>query len=246
MFRKPGRVSAPDRSPSLRLGAANCPEQELREGAYLRRGGAFTLIELLMVTSIIMLLAGTMTVAIFKVRSIMQAKAGKVDIRTMTMALAAYRRELGRYPPDSVTGAIAWSVDANFTPENHCRDSNEALVYYLGRKHVKGANVYGPYMEFKEARLVNRDKGEEQATKTGVLYPEYIDPFGRYYLYAENLSQQKVGGSGVGRNVGSYDIVSPGRDGTLGGTMSAAGGYVEATAGALRGQQRDNISNWSK
>jgi prepilin-type N-terminal cleavage/methylation domain-containing protein len=199
-----------------------------------RRG--FTLIELLVVTSIIMLLAGTTTVAIFKVRTIMQAKAAKVDIRTMTMALAAYRRELGRYPPDSIDGVPSWTVDPDCAPEEHCRASNEALVYYLGRKHVKGANVYGPYMDFKQSRLVNRNASDE----TDVAYVEYLDPFGRYYLYAENTP-------GVGRNKGSYDIVSPGRDGRLGGTMSAASGYTEVTTGGVREQQeRDNISNWSK
>ncbi len=205
-----------------------------------RRG--FTLIELLVVTSIIMLLAGTMTVAVFKVRTIMQGKGAKVDIRTMTMALAAYRRELGRYPPDSITGDVLWSVDADCANENDARASNEALVYYLGRKHPKGANVYGPYMEFKESRLVNRNAG----TETGVKYVEYLDPFGRYYLYAENRSAQNPDGTGKGRNVGSYDIVSAGRDGTLGGTMSAAEGYVEAGAGVRQAQEKDNISNWSR
>jgi len=200
-----------------------------------RRG--FTLIELLVVTSIIMMLAGTMTIAIFKVRTIMQAKAAKVDIRTMTMALAAYQRELGRYPPDSVTGDVIWSVDADYANDNDARASNEALIYYLGRKHVKGANVYGPYMEFKESRLVDRD---------GNGYDEYLDSFGRYYLYAENRSVQNPDGSGEGRNVGSYDIVSAGRDGVLGGTMSAVKGYEVATASARLGQQKDNISNWSR
>ncbi|MHC4200546.1 MAG: prepilin-type N-terminal cleavage/methylation domain-containing protein [Planctomycetota bacterium] len=201
-----------------------------------RRG--FTLIELLVVTSIIMILAGTMTVAIFKVRTIMQSKAAKVDIRTMTMALAAYQRELGRYPPDSITGDVLWSVDADFSNENDARASNEALIYYLGRKHVKGANVYGPYMEFKQSRLVNRNAG----TETGTEYPEYLDPFGRYYLYAENKSVQNPDGTGKGRNKGSYDIVCAGRDGQLGGTMSATEGYVTADVE----QEKDNISNWSK
>ncbi len=196
-----------------------------------RRG--FTLIELLVVTSIIMILAGTMTIAIFKVRTIMQGKAVKVDIRTMTMALAAYQRELGRYPPDSVAGNGIWSVDADYTNENDARASNEALVYYLGRKHVKGANVYGPYMEFKESRLADRDGND---------YEEYLDSFGRYYLYAENKSVQNPNGTGEGRNVGSYDIVSAGRDGRLGGTMSAAKGYEVADVP----EQRDNITNWSK
>lgn len=190
----------------------------------IRRRGAFTLIELLVVITIMMILAGTTTAAIFKVRSIMQTKAAKVDIRTITMALAAYQRELGSYPPDDVIPETGWSADPY--------GLNEVLVYYLGRKHMVGGNVYGPYIEFKTHRLVDRD---------GDGFDEYLDPFRNHYEYAENRSNTTPFAANK-RNKGSYDIVSPGRDGVLGGSITAADGYLSPGVDA----EKDNITNWSK
>ena len=61
-------------------------------------------------------------------------------------------------------------------------------------------------MELKGARLVDSD---------GDGFPEYCDPYGNPYVYAENASDRPPGGV----NRGSFDLVSRGPDGQLGGTI---------------------------
>ncbi len=182
----------------------------------------FTLIELLIVLAIVMVLAGLATGTIFALQRKARERAVKIDIQTFTMALAVYHRELGGYPTDDITllGGTADPV----------RGLNEALVYHLSRK-LKGGD-YGPYMEFQKERLDDKDNDG---------FDEYYDPFGNLYEYAENESDPMR----PGRNKGSYDLVSPGRDELLGGIITAADGYVEATE-ANRTYERDNLSNWSK
>jgi len=156
--------------------------------------GGFTLIELMVVMAIMLILAGLITSTIFVFKRIMQRKGAKVDISTFTMGLAAYKRDLGSYPPVDIGGAQY--------------SANEVLHYYLGRKHLKGANYYGPYVTFKTRRLRDAD-GD------GLL--EYPDPFGGYYEYG--LVTEVATGE-----VLRYEIVSPGYDGEMGGEWDIGGG----------------------
>jgi general secretion pathway protein G len=207
MTEPPRAVAARDaaQAPALRAEAAagaHAPEKGaamLHAREACRRGrsrgsGGFTLIELLVVMGIILILAGIITSTVFAFQRIMREKAASVDIQTFTMGLAAYKRDLGSYPPADIT-LVGGSATHGL---------NEVLYYYLGRKHLKGANFYGPYVTFKTRRLADVD---------GDGIKEYQDTFGTYYEYAVNPT-------------GGYDIVSPGPDGRLGGTIDAVDGYV--------------------
>ncbi len=145
----------------------------------------------------------------------------KLDIATLTMALNYYQKELSAYPPDGIAAAGGSGEHG----------ANEALVFYLGRKHKVGANYYGPYMEFKKERLTDEDADG---------FREFRDPWGGLYLYAENASHATP----TGMNAESFDIVSAGRDGELGGTISPATGYVPATTREGRAREKDNVTNW--
>ena len=168
-----------------------------RRGRSTGREG-FTLIELLVVMAIMMILTGMITSTIFIFKRMMQAKAADADIRTFTMGLAAYKKELGAYPPSD---AGSWIGSDEFR-------RNELLHYYLGRRHLKGANFYGPYVKFKAKRL--RD---EDSPKDG--YEEYPDPFGGLYEYGLVTDADGV--------PVRYEIVAPGRDGLLGGHWDDGG-----------------------
>ncbi len=178
--------------------------------------------ELLVVMTIIMILSGMLTAAVFTFRKMMAARAAKFDIQTFSMALAAYRRDMGSYPPDDDIPTAAGGWDTSY-------GMNEVLVYYLGRRHVIGDNVYGPYMEFKLKRLVDKD---------GDGLDEYLDPWRNHYLYAENAS------AGVGHNRRSYDLVCMGLDGVLGCVMNPAVGYDDETGIIDADAMEDNITNW--
>ena len=133
------------------------------------RPGGFTLIELLVVIGIMLLLAGIISSVVFALRRRIRMQAASCDIKSFTMGLAAYRHDLGSYPPADIT-LVGGTAEYGL---------NEALVYYLGRRIIKGANLYGPYVNFKASRLRDDD---------GDGFKEYLDPFGTHYLYALNPS----------------------------------------------------------
>ena len=94
---------------------------------------------------------------------------------------------------------------------------NEVLVYYLTRPQTTAKGVLvNPFMGLGPGRLIDAD---------GDGFMEFLDPWGGLYLYAENASHKKP----TGMNPASFDLVSPGPDGVLGGTITPASGYVPAT-----------------
>ena len=187
----------------------------------------FTLIELLVVMAIMLILTGMITSTIFVFKRIMQGKAAATDIRTFTIGLAAYRRDLGSYPPSDLASWIG--------SEDNYR--NEILHYYLGRRHVKGANYYGPYVKFKTKRL--RDNDTDSPMGDG--FQEYSDPFGGLYEYGLVTDADGV--------AVRYEIVAPGPDGRLGGIWDESGSDPDGDPDLVgefvikdEGQASDNAS----
>ncbi|MHC4504601.1 MAG: hypothetical protein ACYTFI_14955 [Planctomycetota bacterium] len=145
------------------------------------------------------------------------------QIKVFEIAIGRYREDLGAYPPDDITLASG-------SAEN---GMSEVLVQYLARPCLKDGCVYGPYMLFEEARLTDQDDDGFQ---------EYRDPWGYLFLYAENASHKAP----TGMNPKSFDLVSPGPDGELGGSIGPATGYVPATTPAGKAREKDNIANWRR
>ncbi len=142
------------------------------------------------------------------------------DLAELSTAITRYREDLGAYPPDDITLAGG-------SAEN---GMSEVLVHYLARSHQKDGCVYGPYVHIAKDQLADRHDDD---------FPEYNDPWGNLYLYAENASHEKP----TGMNPKSFDLVSPGPDGELGGTISPATGYVPATSNEGKAQEKDNVTN---
>lgn len=149
--------------------------------------------------------------------------SARSQIKTFEIAIRGYRLEVGARLPDDI--ALVGG-----SPEN---GMSEVLVHHLNRTQVKDGRRYGPYVELEKARLTDEDNDGFQ---------EYNDPWGGLYLYAENASHEKP----TGMNPTSYDLVSPGADGELGGTISPATGYVPATTPAGKAREEDNITNWRR
>lgn len=190
-----------------------------------RTGDAFTLIELIVVMSILMILAGLIFAVARAVYLRSLAATTRADITALKIGLVQYRRDWGAYPPDDIAVAAVGGSAPN--------EMNEALVHFLCRRIVRGASTYGPYVEIGEGRFDDSD---------GDPFPELRDPYGNLYQYAENASHATP----TGVNQRSYDIVSPGHDGALGGTISPATGYVPATTAEGKAAEADNITNWGK
>ena len=131
--------------------------------------------------------------------------------------------EHGAYPPDDIT-LVGGSTENGM---------GEAPVFFLGTGQEKYGRRFGPYLEFESKHLTDKD---------GDGFRELRDPWGNLFLYAENKSHEKP----TGMNPKSYDLVSPGPDGELGGTISPATGYVPAATDAGKARERDNIANWRR
>ncbi len=165
--------------------------------------------------AILLILSGIIATSVFAFQRMMQKKAAGVDIQTFTMGLAAYKKDFGEYPPCDIT-----LLGGTATAEHGL---NETIYYYLGLRHRKGVNFYGPYVTFKRKRLRDDD---------GDRMMEYLDTFGTHYHYALNPS-------------GGYDIVSPGPDGILG----VAGEVIDLATGYVvvsEDEARDNVTQRSE
>ena len=146
--------------------------------------------------------------------------SARSKIKAFEIAITRYYLDVGTHLPDDIT-LVGGSAENGMS---------EVLVHYLSRTQVKGGRSFGPYIELEKARLTDEDNDGFQ---------EYRGPWGNLFLYAENKSHEKP----TGMNPKSFDLVSPGPDGELGGTISPATGYVPATTPAGKAQEKDNITN---
>ena len=188
-----------------------------------RHDAAFTLVELVVVIAILMILSGLIFGAGRAIYLRSLDSGTRADIKCFTIGLAQYRKDWGAFPPDDSALAGGGAPD----------EMNEALVHFLCRRIVRSASTYGPYSEISNKRF-------EDSEPDG--FPELRDPYGNLYRYAENASHATP----TGVNPRSYDIVSPGRDGRLGGTISPATGYVPATTPEGKAAEADNVTSWGK
>jgi len=184
--------------------------------------------------SIMTILAAILLSVIVGARGVVRAKTASIEMNMFKMGLEKYRDELKQYPADTIPGNNDSGTSATMAGQ---RAMNEALIYALTRKHKKGLNTYGPYVNLKEGSLQDSDNDG---------YMEHLDPFGNFYLYAENESQtlqnekDGVEDPGVGFQPRSYDLVTPGPDHVLGGTISPENGFQGEDSSATK----DDVYSW--
>jgi len=82
-----------------------------RESALKAREGAFTLVELLVVISIIGMLAGLMSVAIPKAMESGKKAKAKGELTAIVAAVKAYKQEYGRWPGTNTTSDTTFQDD---------------------------------------------------------------------------------------------------------------------------------------
>lgn len=114
----------------------------------------FTLVELLIVISVIMILAGLLLPAVLKARKNASIGVAREKLSAIFMALEKYRDDYRAYPPDNVPSA----------------NGSEVLAFYLCQRFPDGESHHGPYLEVPEDQL----KG---ATR------RVLSPLGGEYVY---------------------------------------------------------------
>lgn len=181
------------------------------------RRKAFTLLELLVVITVLMMLMGMLVPAVMRVRSTAVRKLAMTRLKGLCLAIERYYLQMGNYPPstgfppddDKVFGGDAdWET---YDPDAGTL-GKYSLYYYLcgpdGNGFIFGGRTYGPYRELDDSQY------EEDGNGGRFI----LDPWGNPWLYQENRTQYMR----VPRNLGwpahkpkRYDILSMGPDGVM-------------------------------
>ncbi len=162
-----------------------------------------TFIEIIVVTSIIMVLAGLLLPALTRARA--KAKKGETLVRmdSIAAAITLYESDFGSYPPDDTLAGVA-----GYT-------GGESLWYHLGATFIKGANSpmnAGPFIDLKATGVdyaagagANVDFDGDSSANNAVQ--TLVDAWGNA------LNYDCCPGA---HNTSSYDLSSPGPDGASG------------------------------
>lgn len=234
-----------------------------------RHAGGFTLIEMLVVISIIMILAGIMVPTALTIRQKMRKAQAETAMKSIEFALQSFYSDWLEYPPHAVEDLeyfaktyISGACDDVTTPtqvtitgtkeegdEQRKRlfDSNRILVRFL-RTPLKG----GPYLKIEQRDLERNGAFQHSGGgyvmdcregPSATVVPAYlhIDPWGMPYIYHNNLNNwsSEVRLDDPVHNVKGFDLYSTGPDRKT--------AMDEGIADPQKnGEGPDDINNWAK
>ena len=152
-----------------------------------RTSGGFTLIEILIVISIIALLASFVLVAVGKAREATNEGMASTEIAALSQGLAAYVADEAEYPA------------MELTPDPDRNDFPILFEALFGERKPRGkGGRNAPYAEFKEDKVAVEDPETEsyrKATRSEMRDPKVrkylLDPWGNPYIYRCNKNVAK-------------------------------------------------------
>lgn len=172
---------------------------------------AFTLMEILVVISIIAVLAGILYPAIGAVIAMVKTSLTEGRIAVLSQALETYSADFsGFYPPDTID-----SSPVNIQTGNPLENGSQALCYFLESSCMNDdGSLRNFYHEFAPKEKKKGGRGTQYPNinigggNTGTVSEDYIiDYFGGPVLYDERKSE----GTREGLNSQSYILISGGR-----------------------------------
>ena len=160
-----------------------------KKGTSMRKQGGFTLTEMLVVTGIILVLAGILLPTLLSVKAGQLVHNCQADVEYLKTVLEQYKNESGDYPPSRL------GAQSTTTAETDPNEGNMAFV-----RHLATTAGSGPYLrsysltdpgKFKITSLQLKDreivpKVMPWAFKDPVCYRVMLDPWGMPYIYLHN------------------------------------------------------------
>jgi prepilin-type N-terminal cleavage/methylation domain-containing protein len=159
---------------------------------------AFTLIELIVVISIILILMALLTTAILRSKTYAKIGIANAELNGIQMALMSYKELLDEFPPDKAPSTIG----------------GENLWYYLGRNIKNGERTHEALFPAREDRIYS----------SGGPYKEYVSVLGgriHYELITDSNGKvihfvlvdpgldKKLGGKADANSLKGWTITSP-------------------------------------
>jgi prepilin-type N-terminal cleavage/methylation domain-containing protein len=163
---------------------------------------AFTVLELMLVISVILVLAAILLPSLGYARKVAQKAAAKAQLGTLQQGLQQYFQDFGFYPPSSplvpgtaqrvyavikpgrggdmlaeaLTGYLNGDADGagQFTGANSSYSDASNYGFRINRNVSMGGKVYGPYASTDPKQLKVINNGDRQY---------YVDPWGKEILY---------------------------------------------------------------
>ena len=158
-----------------------------RRSSASRTSGGFTLIEILIVISIIALLASFVLVAVGKAREATNESMASTEIASLSQGLAAYVADEAEYP------------GMELAPDPERNDFPILYEALFGERKPRGkGGRNAPYADFKEDKVAVEDpetEGYRKATRSEIRDPKVkkylLDPWGNPYMYRCNKNVAK-------------------------------------------------------
>ncbi len=161
----------------------------------MRNKTGFTLVELLVVISLIGFLTAILLPAIAKVKDRAIKTKVRSTVERLAMALVTYQSEHGEYPPDGIDNnnaalpsGIEGNVEGIFVANEKSRYVDGALVRYLDGDAENDANKNPskPQPQYFEFLVQNMGKGADNN------HPTFLSAYGTPFFYNELESEGRV------------------------------------------------------
>jgi len=190
---------------------------------------AFTLVELLVVITIISILMGLVLGAASGVRDKSYRSRAQVEVQAIENAAERYKTDNGDYPPISDKNGNSSITSSGtiytYNPSSYQTAAQNLFTLLMGRSSYSGTSTSTAYLELKSSQVGN-------ATGTSTINDPWKNPYGYYYS-----SNGTVTGAATTTDKSLFNVASPD-------IWSTGGQNASATVNPANSVYLKWIKNW--